>query len=119
MFIVPGAPVPCGRPRVVPGKGAFTPKRTRDYQALARTCAQFAINVARWKVGAKTEQYAVNIEVFRATRRGDVDNYGKSILDALNGVAWLDDSQVQRLTVSRFDDPKRPRVMVIVERLAA
>lgn len=27
-------------------------------------------------------------------RRVDLDNLGKAILDALNGVAWVDDSQV-------------------------
>jgi Holliday junction resolvase RusA-like endonuclease len=30
--------------------------------------------------------------------RGDIDNYVKTILDALNGVAWRDDSQVVKVT---------------------
>ena len=30
--------------------------------------------------------------------RGDLDNYIKTVLDALNGVAWKDDSQVARIT---------------------
>lgn len=30
--------------------------------------------------------------------RGDIDNYIKTILDALNGVAWRDDSQVVKVT---------------------
>lgn len=30
--------------------------------------------------------------------RGDLDNYVKTVLDALNGVAWKDDSQVVRIT---------------------
>lgn len=29
--------------------------------------------------------------------RGDLDNYIKTILDALNGVAWDDDSQVVKI----------------------
>jgi len=31
--------------------------------------------------------------------RGDIDNYAKTILDALNKVAWSDDSIVQELRV--------------------
>jgi Holliday junction resolvase RusA-like endonuclease len=30
--------------------------------------------------------------------RGDIDNYIKTILDGLNGVAWKDDSQVVKVT---------------------
>lgn len=33
------------------------------------------------------------------TKRPDVDNLTKSILDALNGVAWADDSQIVQLCV--------------------
>lgn len=29
--------------------------------------------------------------------RGDLDNYVKTVLDALNGVAWEDDSQVVKI----------------------
>lgn len=32
-------------------------------------------------------------------RRGDIDNYAKLIIDALNGVAWVDDRQICQLTV--------------------
>jgi Holliday junction resolvase RusA-like endonuclease len=30
---------------------------------------------------------------------GDIDNYAKTVLDALNGVAWVDDKQIDRLTL--------------------
>lgn len=33
--------------------------------------------------------------------RGDVDNYAKTILDALNGVAFGDDSQIRALLVRK------------------
>lgn len=33
--------------------------------------------------------------------RSDLDNMAKAVLDALNGVAWVDDSQVSRLVVEK------------------
>jgi|TARA_R110000787_G_scaffold47323_1_gene114582 Holliday junction resolvase RusA-like endonuclease len=39
------------------------------------------------------------------TLRGDLDNYVKLTLDALNEVAWDDDRQVVRLNASKVDRP--------------
>jgi len=38
-----------------------------------------------------------------STLRGDLDNYVKLTLDALNGVAWDDDGQVVRITAVKVD----------------
>ena len=32
----------------------------------------------------------------------DVDNIAKAVLDALNGVIWVDDKQVVELTVKKY-----------------
>ena len=40
------------------------------------------------------------------TLRGDLDNYVKLTLDALNGVAWGDDGQVVRITAVKVDAEK-------------
>lgn len=37
-----------------------------------------------------------------STLNGDVDNYAKAILDALNGKAWRDDAQISLLIVDRW-----------------
>jgi len=39
----------------------------------------------------------VDVDV-KTKLRGDIDNYVKTILDGLNGVAWKDDSQVVKVT---------------------
>ena len=36
----------------------------------------------------------------RKVRRGDIDNYAKLIMDALNGHAWVDDRQIVRLQIT-------------------
>ena len=40
------------------------------------------------------------------TLRGDLDNYVKLTLDALNGVAWVDDRQVVRIVAAKMDSPE-------------
>ena len=50
-------------------------------------------------------------------RRRDADNAAKTTMDALNGIAWGDDSQVAELTVTRRVDRHRPRAVITVENL--
>lgn len=38
--------------------------------------------------------------------KGDLDNFAKSILDGLNGVAWKDDKQIVSLDISRRYGPR-------------
>jgi crossover junction endodeoxyribonuclease RusA len=46
-------------------------------------------------------------------RRKDLDNMIKLILDALNGLAWKDDSQVVSIVATkRFEKPARTEVFV-------
>lgn len=52
------------------------------------------------------------------TGKPDKDNIEKLVMDALNGVAWVDDSQIDRgPTVKRYGVPER--VEVVVEELKA
>lgn len=52
---------------------------------------------------------------YRPRRVGDTDNMLKVLQDALNGVAWEDDSQVTEIHAYRMDDKENPRVVVRVE----
>ena len=45
---------------------------------------------------------------------GDADNLAKAILDALNGLAYKDDSQIVRLTVEKYQDKVNQRVEVFI-----
>lgn len=49
-------------------------------------------------------------------KRPDIDNLTKSILDALNGICWRDDSQIVMLRATKNYAPD-PGVFIIIERL--
>jgi Holliday junction resolvase RusA-like endonuclease len=52
------------------------------------------------------------IDIYRPSRRGDIDNRLKLLLDALQGVAYANDAQVTRLTVNNLVDKHAPRVEI-------
>ena len=47
-------------------------------------------------------------------RRGDLSNRIKIVEDALNGIAWIDDSQVMALQIERAIDKDNPRIEIEV-----
>lgn len=56
----------------------------------------------------------VRLWAYRPRRVGDLDNALKAVLDALKGIAFVDDAQVVELHAWRGDDKARPRVEVKV-----
>lgn len=56
----------------------------------------------------------VQISLFRPRKVGDLDNYFKSCLDSLKGIAYEDDSQIIEIHAKRFDDKHRPRVEISI-----
>lgn len=57
---------------------------------------------------------AIHVDVYRPARRGDLDNSLKVTLDAIQGVAYLNDEQIVYLSASRNEDAANPRVEVLV-----
>ena len=58
---------------------------------------EVAVHIVVDKDGAAVIVERVDLDS-KTTLRGDIDNYVKTILDGLNGVAWKDDSQVVKIT---------------------
>lgn len=48
-------------------------------------------------------------------RKRDVDNFHKLSLDALTGIAYEDDSQIQKMNICKFYDKDNPRIEVVLE----
>jgi len=98
------------RPRATRTGHVYTPKRTSDYEK--KVAAEYTgplIDASHTvKVELKFDIKGTHITVsatknpdWKSSLKGDVDNYVKSILDALNGVAWEDDKQIISLTVEK------------------
>ena len=107
---IPIRPLAKERPRATRTGHVYTPKRTANYEkavAAAYTGPMFdashTIEVALVLTvkGTTITVTATKNPDFKSSLKGDVDNYVKSILDALNGVAWEDDKQIIELTVRK------------------
>ena len=109
-FTIPGAAVPKGRPRFGGGR-AYTPARTKAYEAKVKMHALKARQEARLK--PFKGDVRVTIEIW-GMKQGDITNVTKAIEDAMNGVIYEDDRQIQYVQTERFPSDK-PQVNVIVE----
>lgn len=107
-FTIPGRPVPAVR---MTQRSKWKNERAKKYLTYKGTVgwAAKAVRCPRFKGRVR-----VDIDLYiQGGRIGDVDNYAKSILDGLNGVAWFDDEQVAELHVYRHaSKPQRAVVRV-------
>lgn len=113
-FFVSHTPRPKARPRVT-AYGTYTPSKTVEFEQAIKDEYLFnyygkktdeAIAIAMifyrkppdsWSKKKKQEA----IERSYDTRRGDIDNFIKCVLDGLNGIAYNDDAQVTVLTAEK------------------
>lgn len=110
-FTVPGEPRPKERPRF--GKrGVYTPRRTSAFERKV----QFAALAAKLKRAVGHVAISLQFCLGNA-RRVDIDNLIKSVLDALNGIAWEDDAQITNLRAMKCVDRDDPRVWICIEEI--
>jgi crossover junction endodeoxyribonuclease RusA len=113
-FTIEGLPVPKERARRGQNGHWYTPRATRGYAQLVGWTAREA-GVCDRLLGP----LRLHIKLwFPDRRRRDLDNVAKAIQDALNGIAWDDDSQIMELSVARNFDRERPRAEVTIQSLS-
>lgn len=120
-FEIPGKPIGKGRPRMTRAGHTYTPKETVNYENLVKTCypgdmfpdgSQLCVSIIAWyqipKSVSKKKREEMIMHTLRPTVKPDLDNIAKSVCDALNGVAYRDDSMIVQLTVQKLysDVPK-------------
>lgn len=126
-FILWGEPVGKGRPRFWQGH-AVTPPKTKAYEKeVARIYKMYGgemmsgpvrIAVTAWyripKSASKKLKHQMEIGEARPTKKPDIDNVMKIIMDGLTGVAYEDDKQVVEFRIDKFYDYE-PKVTVLIE----
>ncbi len=125
-FTIQGAPISINalyynwgrRARILSNEGG-------EFKRKVRFLALEAMN--RKKIRVLTVPVSITIRYYFQTRRGDVDNCTKAILDALEGVIYKNDSQVGDNSIPnefcyeyglhcfKFKDKARPRTEVSIE----
>lgn len=133
---------PQGKARARTGKGfAYTPEKTVLYENLIKTEYQRQCGLHRFstipnselkqplkmhitaifgipKSFTKGKRLAAEHNEIRPTVKPDGDNIAKVICDALNGIAYIDDTQIVLLTVEKvYGDI--PKVIVVLSDLKA
>ena len=127
---IPGVPVAKGRPRMTRSGHVFTPKKTRDYELELKLLARDRMSGCQLFTGPLTVEVHAYLPAPQSwprwkadrvadvgskvshTTKPDLDNLAK-VIDGLNGVVWVDDSQICDLHVyKRYST--QPRLVVDV-----
>lgn len=135
-FTVPGPPKGKARARTVRGRGgqtfSYTPEGTVLYENLVKTCYSqssrdsfqngeaLEVHIHAFydipkSTSKKKREQMLSGEIL-PTKKPDIDNIVKCILDALNGVAYHDDTQVARLVMTKAY-AESPRVEIEISML--
>lgn len=132
-FTVLGIPVAKGRPKFAKrGKfvTSYTPQDTVNYENLVRLSYQQSCDELRVLQGevsmkidaffpipkstSKKKHQLMAIGAIQHTKKPDADNVAKAICDALNKIAYADDSQIVSLEVNKYySDVPRAEITIM------
>ena len=114
-FIIPGPAQAKQRPRINKQTGrVYTPNATSKYEKLVKKCygdrhffdeqyisVKITFKFTILKSYTKAEYYEALVGDIRP-KKADIDNYIKSVLDGLNGVAFTDDRYICHLEAEKI-----------------
>lgn len=120
-FTIPGEPVAKGRPRATTVGGharMYTPAKTAAYEQLVAVYAAAAMKKApllehpvRLHLGiyckvpgswSKKRRADALAGIERPAKKPDIDNIVKALADGMNGIVYVDDSQIVELACSKW-----------------
>lgn len=130
-FTVPGEPVGKGRPRFVRATGrTYTPEKTANFETLVKWEYHQQVGGRAFEDGAtlgmrvyayfsiprskpKWQQRDMAAGVIKHTHKPDADNLLKSVADALNRIAFDDDSSIAYVEVKKLYS-EEPRTEITI-----
>lgn len=113
-FIVEGRPVSVNHLYFTTPQGyRATSTKGKQYKKIVGWMAKQAMMKSGFNKVEKNEVVII-ISFYFETKRGDIDNCAKAILDAMTGVLYNDDSQIGQLHLFKFKDKDKPRVEIDV-----
>lgn len=80
----------------------------QDYKTTVAMLARCA------RVAMLTGPVKLTVAIYRERKSGDLDNFLKVLLDALQGVFYANDAQIRELHASLHEDRHEPRCEVTV-----
>ena len=135
-FTIPGVPVGKGRPRFSTKSGrAYTPTKTANFETLVRfeyhqqtggyrfeDDAQLGMAIAAYfeipTSKSKKVKAAMKDGKILHTSRPDIDNIVKGVADALNHIAYKDDSAIAYVMAGKHYSTE-PRTEVAIWRISS
>ena len=117
-FCVEREPLPQPRPRFSRYGGVYFPQAFQAYKA---TISKAAVQAMAGREPLTGELKAV-LKFFRkyktiSRRYGDCDNLSKAVLDSLNGVCYVDDSQIISVVSTKHTDKDNPHIEIEIEKI--
>jgi len=125
---IPGEPKGKQRPRWQK-LGTYTPKDTVNYESYIKELFAIkypdfipldsALTVQIWagllmpKSTSKKKEGMMKLGIIKPTKRPDVDNILKTVMDALEKLAYKNDSQIVRVVIDK-DYSERPRLEITI-----
>lgn len=104
-----GRPVPKGRPRFTKYGGVYTPRETAQAEAeIAYAYLRESGPLYAGPIGLSIDLFPDRTEVqlwpedWDSSLRGDIDNYTKLVLDALEKNAFHNDRQIVHLMTRKY-----------------
>jgi Holliday junction resolvase RusA-like endonuclease len=122
---IKGNPIPASRPRFTKSGRAYTAEPYKSYKAnLAKKLEMLMgelpeipdAGTKERTAYLKAHRYQLSLKIYREKAIGDVDNYAKSVMDALQDAGVIaNDSQIDTAHIVKRVDKKNPRLCILLE----